>query len=53
MRPHLDYGGILYDQPNNATFSQKIESFQYKEALAITGSIKGTSQEKTFKRIRS
>ena len=46
MRPHLDYGGILYDQPNNATFSQKTESFQYKQALAITGSIKGTSQEK-------
>ena len=46
IRPHLDYGDILYDQPNNATFCQKIESFQYKAALAITGAIQGTSQEK-------
>ena len=27
IRLHLDYGDILYDQPNNATFCQKIESF--------------------------
>ena len=46
IRPHLDYGDILYDQPNNATFCQKIESFQYKAALAITGAIQGASQEK-------
>ena len=46
IRPHLDYGDILYDQPNNATFCQKIESFQYKAALAITGTIQGASQEK-------
>ena len=46
IRPHLDYGDILYDQPNNATFCQKIETFQYKAALAITGAIQGTSQEK-------
>ena len=45
IRPHLDYGDILYDQPNNATFCQKIESFQYKAALAITGAIHDTSQE--------
>ena len=24
IRPHLDYENILYDQPNNATFYQKI-----------------------------
>ena len=28
IRPHLDYGDILYDQPNYATFCQKIESVQ-------------------------
>ena len=31
---------------SNATFCQKIESFQHKAALAITGAIQGTSQEK-------
>ena len=46
IRPHLDYGDILYDQPNNTTFCQKIESVQYKAAFAITGGIRGTSQEK-------
>ena len=48
IRPHLDYGDILYDQPNNATFCQKIESVQYKAALAITSAIQGTSQEKFY-----
>ena len=25
MRPHLDYGDIIYVQPNNENFTQKIE----------------------------
>ena len=41
VRPHLDYGDILYDQPNNKSFCQKIETVQYNAALAITGAIKG------------
>ena len=40
IRPHLDYGDILYDQ---ASFYQKFESIQYNSALAITGTIRGTS----------
>ena len=46
IRPYLDYEDILYDQPNNNIFCQKIESVQYKIGLAITGAIQGTSQEK-------
>ena len=46
FRPHLDYGDILYEQPNIAKFCHKIESFQYKAALAITDAIQGTSEEK-------
>ena len=42
---------FLYDQPNNATFCQKIESFRYKAALAITGAIQGTSQEKLLEEL--
>ena len=46
IRPHLDYGDIVYDQPNNSSLSEKIESLQYNAALAITGAIKGSSKEK-------
>ena len=35
--PHLDYGDIIYHQPNNGSFCQKIEFIQYQAALAITG----------------
>ena len=45
---HLDYSDILYDQPNNKSFCQKIETVQYNAALAITGAIKGTSQIKLY-----
>ena len=39
VRPHLDYVDIIYDQPNNESFTQKFERIQYKAALAITGAI--------------
>ena len=39
-RSHLDYGDVIYDQPYNASFSNKIESVRYNAALAITGAIK-------------
>ena len=38
----------MYDQPQNDSFSEKLESIQYKAALAITGAIEGTSREKIF-----
>ena len=46
VRTHLDYGDIIYDQAFNNSFHQKIESLQYNAALAITGTIRGTSKEK-------
>ena len=42
IRPHLDYGDILYDKPNNENFQNKIERIQYRACLAITGAIQGT-----------
>ena len=48
IRPHLDYGDIIYDQAYTALFHQKIESVQYNSALAITGAIRGTSKEKNY-----
>ena len=49
--PHLDYGNIIYHQPNNGSFCLKIESIQYQAALAIKGAIHGTSQTKLFKEL--
>ena len=52
IRPHLDYGDILYDQAYNMSFHQKLESIQYNACLAITGTIRGTSKEKLYQEIR-
>ena len=51
IRPHLDYGDIIYDLAYNAPFRQKIECIQYNAVLAITGAIRGTSKEKLFKEL--
>ena len=48
IRPHLDYGDIIYDQPFNNSFQYKIESIQYNACLAITGAIRGTSKERLY-----
>ena len=44
IRPQLDYGDVVYDQPSNDAFSNKLETIQYNVALAITGAIKCTSR---------
>ena len=36
VQPHLNYADILYDQPNNNSECQKIETIQYSAALAIS-----------------
>ena len=51
VRPHLDYGDIIYDNSSNATFSQMIESVQYNAALAIKGAICGSSREKLYQEL--
>ena len=51
IRPYLDYGGIIFNQPENESFSKKIKSIQYNAALAITGAIKGTSRKKLYKEL--
>ena len=42
---------VIYDQPCNASFSNKIESVQYNAALAITGAIKGSSCDKFYEEL--
>ena len=48
LRPLLDYGDITYDQPHNESVCEKLESVQYKVALAITGAIQGNNFAKTI-----
>ena len=51
LRPLLDYGDIIYEQPHNVSFCEKLESVQYKAALAITGAIQGTSRNKIYEEV--
>ena len=51
LRPLIDYGDIIYDQPQNESFCEKLESVQYKVTFAITGAIKGSSREKIYQEL--
>ena len=51
VRPHLDYGDVLYDQTFNASFHEKLESIQYNACLALTGAIKDTSKDKVYQEL--
>ena len=48
VRPHLDCGDIIYDNPGNESFCNKIDSVQYNAALAITRAIRGNSGVKLY-----
>ena len=50
-RPLIDYGDIIYDQPQNESFCEKIESVQYKATLGITGAIQGTFRDKIYQEL--
>ena len=44
VKPHLAYGDTVYAQPNSTSLSNKTESLQYNEDLAITGAIRSSSK---------
>ena len=48
VRPHLDYGDIIYDNPLNEPLINKLEKVQYQAFLAITGAIQGTRLESLY-----
>ena len=48
IRRHLHYGDIIYDQSFNNYIHQRLNSLQFKVALAITGAICGTLKEKLY-----
>ena len=35
VRPHLDYGDIIYDNPENETLMNKLEKVQYQAYLQL------------------
>ena len=51
LRPHLDYGDIIYDRAFNESFQNKLESVQYDAGLSITGIIRGSSREKLYQEL--
>ena len=51
IRPHLDYGDIIYDKAYNSSFHQNVEKIQYNSVLAITGAIRETSKERFYQEL--
>ena len=51
VRPHLDYGDVIFDKAYNNYFQQTLESLQYKTSLAITGDIKGSFTERLYQEL--
>ena len=45
VRPHLDYGDIIYGKASYGSFHRKLELSQYNACLAITGFIRGTTKK--------
>ena len=49
VRPHLDYGDVLYHQYDphfSLSLTTMLESVQYSAALAVTGAWRGTNTDK-------
>ena len=49
IRPHLDYGDIIYDKAFNESF--QLESLQYNATLTTTIAIRGSSTEKIYEEL--
>ena len=51
VRPNFDYADITYDKPFNESFKRNIDIVQYKEAIMITGAIKGTFRDRLYQEL--
>ena len=51
IRPHLDYGDILYDKQGSQNFQNKLEKVVYNACLAVIGAIQGTSRQKIYDKL--
>ena len=51
IRPHLDYGDIVYhkyDPDLSSVITRRLEQTQYAASLAVTGAWRGTSRQKLY-----
>ena len=39
IKPHIDYGDIIYDQAYNASFHQKLELLQYNNRFGVPSTL--------------
>ena len=53
IRPHLDYGDIIYGRAYNGSFYRKLQLIQYNDALDMIIAIRGTSEEKLDEKLCS
>ena len=51
VRPHLNYGDMIYDEAYNEIFHWKLRSIQYNACLALSGAITGLSREKLYHKL--
>ena len=54
VRPHLDYGDIIYhrhDPEFELEFTERLESTQYTAALAVSGAWRGTNTGKLYEEL--
>ena len=54
VRPHLDYGDIIYhkfDPELTLEFTKKLETVQYSAALAVSGAWRGTNKCKLYEEL--
>ena len=52
LRPHLDFGCIIYIQTFNNSFHEGVESIQDNATLTITGAIRGSFRENLYQELR-
>ena len=51
IKPHLNYGHVIYSQLNLYYLTNKIKLVEYNAALAITGCIRRTSKKILYQKI--
>ena len=51
VQPRLDYGDIIYDNPENEALSSRLEKVQYQACIAITGAFQGTLCEGLYREL--
>ena len=53
FRSNLDYSDMIYDKSFYQSFKEKIEMVEYKAALVIIGTTKGTSSDRLYQELGS